>query len=99
MFSQLRDHAILGGYGRVGRNVALELDPEGVKYIVVDMDAGRIAGTDELGVALVYHALDSPRRRLFFRCDHLRHIPSTHRSALRPPPVYPLAKHVLHPDG
>jgi len=51
MFSQLRDHAILCGFGRIGRNVARELDPEGVKYVVIDMDGDRIAELQEEGRA------------------------------------------------
>ena len=43
MFKQLNDHAIICGYGRVGRHVARELGHEGVKFVVVDSDAERMA--------------------------------------------------------
>jgi voltage-gated potassium channel len=45
---QLRDHFILCGYGRVGRQVARDFAEDGVPFVLVDMDQDRLdqAGTD-----------------------------------------------------
>ncbi len=43
MLSELTDHVIICGFGRVGRQVAEELMAENVPFIVVDVDENRIA--------------------------------------------------------
>lgn len=41
--SELRDHVVLCGWGRVGRAVAADLEREGRHVVVVDSDAARVA--------------------------------------------------------
>lgn len=43
MLSQLSEHAIVCGYGRVGRHVAQELQREGLPFVVVDSDPDKVA--------------------------------------------------------
>src|SRR3954471_8187451 len=40
MTERLRDHSILCGFGRVGRQVARDLRAAGAPYVVIDADAG-----------------------------------------------------------
>ncbi len=40
--SELRDHVIICGYGRIGQSVARFLAEEGIRYIALDMDAARV---------------------------------------------------------
>lgn len=42
MLSQLSDHIIVCGYGRVGRHVAGELRAEGLQFVVIDPDPEKI---------------------------------------------------------
>jgi len=49
MQSQLSDHIIICGFGRVGRRVADELTQEGAPFIVVDSDPDRIASSETHG--------------------------------------------------
>jgi len=42
MLSNLTDHVIVCGFGRVGRKVASELTQEGVPFIIIDTDAERV---------------------------------------------------------
>ena len=51
--SRLRDHVILCGFGRVGRNVAETLAQEGVPFIVVDRSTAAIAAADAAGYLYV----------------------------------------------
>lgn len=39
--SQMKDHAIVCGFGRVGRTVVEELERDGVPYVVIDKNEGR----------------------------------------------------------
>lgn len=48
MLSDLNDHVIVCGYGRVGRHVAEELAAEGVPFVVVDTDPERSARAERL---------------------------------------------------
>lgn len=43
MLTQLRDHVIVCGFGRVGRFVAQELRAEGVAFVIIDQDQERLA--------------------------------------------------------
>ncbi len=43
MVNQLRDHVIVCGYGRVGREVARQLQRQGVPFVILDLDEGRVA--------------------------------------------------------
>jgi voltage-gated potassium channel len=45
----LNKHFILCGFGRVGREVALDFQKEGVRFIVIDSSPKAIAEVDELG--------------------------------------------------
>lgn len=38
----LRDHVIVCGYGRIGQSVAHFLEGEGIAFVAVDLDAGRV---------------------------------------------------------
>lgn len=49
MMSKLSNHAIICGFGRVGRRVADELTNEGVPFIIVDIDPDRIRSAEEHG--------------------------------------------------
>jgi voltage-gated potassium channel len=57
MLSNLSEHVIVCGFGRVGRRVSLELTQEGIPFIVVDTDAERVTHAQELGyIAVVGNA-------------------------------------------
>lgn len=57
MLSNLSDHVIVCGFGRVGRRVSNELTQEGVSFIVVDTSPERVEHARELGyVAVVGNA-------------------------------------------
>lgn len=49
MLSELTDHIIICGFGRVGRQVAEELAAEDVPFIVVDIDEDRVAHAQKRG--------------------------------------------------
>jgi len=49
MLSELTDHVIICGFGRVGKQVAEELAAEKVPFIVVDIDEDRIAHAQKKG--------------------------------------------------
>jgi CPA2 family monovalent cation:H+ antiporter-2 len=51
---ELRRHAVILGYGRVGRTVARVLDARGFAYIAVDADYPLIRSARERGVAAIY---------------------------------------------
>ncbi|MBT7189534.1 MAG: potassium channel protein [Anaerolineae bacterium] len=57
MLSELKDHVIVCGFGRVGRNVTDELKVEGVPFIVIDIDPEEAAqATDHGCLAVVGNA-------------------------------------------
>jgi len=57
MLSNLIDHVIVCGFGRVGRRVCIELSQEDVSFIVVDTNPERVEHAWELGyVAVVGNA-------------------------------------------
>lgn len=49
LMNKLTNHIIVCGYGRVGRNVVAELELEGLRYVVVDVDPAKIAQVQETG--------------------------------------------------
>ena len=49
MLSQLKDHTIVCGYGRVGRHVCDELHAQGIPFVVVDTEAERVNRVHQLG--------------------------------------------------
>ena len=51
--SRLRDHFILCGYGRVGRQIADDLQRAGVPFVVVDRDPTGLRQAAERGLAVV----------------------------------------------
>jgi voltage-gated potassium channel len=51
--SSLRDHFILCGYGRVGRQIADDLQRAGVPFVVVDRDPAGLQLATERGLAVV----------------------------------------------
>lgn len=56
----LRDHVIIGGYGRVGRTVAMHLQAEGVAFIAVDLDPEQVRGARERGENVFYGDASRP---------------------------------------
>ncbi len=53
MLSELNDHVIVCGFGRVGKNVTDELKEEGVPFIVIDIDPDEAAQAEEHGCLAV----------------------------------------------
>jgi len=53
MQSELDNHVIICGYGRVGKNVTEELKEEGVPFIVIDIDPEEAAQAQEHGCLAV----------------------------------------------
>ena len=53
MLSELKDHVIVCGFGRVGRNVTDELKAEGVAFIVIDIDPEEAVQAQEHGCLAV----------------------------------------------
>jgi len=53
MLAQLSDHAIVCGYGRVGRHVAHELKREGLPFVVIDSDPERVAHVRRNGYLVI----------------------------------------------
>ncbi|MCP4143134.1 MAG: potassium channel protein [Chloroflexi bacterium] len=53
MLSELKNHIIVCGYGRVGKNVTEELKVEGVPFIVIDIDPEEAAQAQEHGCLAV----------------------------------------------
>ncbi|MEI7759144.1 MAG: TrkA family potassium uptake protein [Thermoleophilia bacterium] len=51
--SQLRDHTIICGFGRVGRSVATEFEHAGRAYAVIDVNPASIAAAVEFGALVV----------------------------------------------
>lgn len=45
----LKDHYILCGFGRVGQHVALELQREGIEFVIIDNNPAALARCDSLG--------------------------------------------------
>lgn len=56
----LRDHVIIGGYGRVGRTVAMHLQAEGVAFIAVDLDPEQVRLARERGENVFYGDASRP---------------------------------------
>jgi voltage-gated potassium channel len=53
MIEKLEKHFIVCGYGRVGRNAALELQRSGVSFVVVDRDPARVERAMQTGMLAV----------------------------------------------
>ena len=49
MLAQLENHFIVCGYGRIGSIIATEFRNQGVPYVVIDRDAGRVHDVIEQG--------------------------------------------------
>jgi voltage-gated potassium channel len=74
MVEQLHNHFIICGYGRVGRNAALEFQRTGARFLVLDRDEQRIAkaaGTGILGLAADATQDESLRRAGILRARGL----------------------------
>jgi CPA2 family monovalent cation:H+ antiporter-2 len=50
----VRDHVVIVGYGRVGRHIVKVLGHLKIPRLVIDLDVGRIAELDRLGVPTLY---------------------------------------------
>ena len=53
MITELTNHIIVCGYGRVGRNVVEELKAEGLPFVVIDLSHEKIARVKEIGALAV----------------------------------------------
>lgn len=53
MIEQLRDHTIICGYGRVGRQVAAEYKAHGKQYVIIDFNAESVARAQEAGEPVI----------------------------------------------
>ncbi|MEO1193952.1 MAG: monovalent cation:proton antiporter-2 (CPA2) family protein [Pseudomonadota bacterium] len=51
---ELHDHVIIAGYGRVGQTVARLLAEEGVPFVALDMDPGRVQTCRAQGLPVYY---------------------------------------------
>jgi CPA2 family monovalent cation:H+ antiporter-2 len=49
-----RDHVVICGYGRVGQNVARLLEEEGLEFIALDLEPGRIRRARQAGDPVYY---------------------------------------------
>jgi voltage-gated potassium channel len=49
MISNLSDHYVICGYGRIGSIVAAEFARQKIRYVIVDRDAGRVAEANQRG--------------------------------------------------
>jgi CPA2 family monovalent cation:H+ antiporter-2 len=56
----LRGHAVICGYGQVGRVIAQALDRRGLKYVVVELDRRRVQELRLRGVAALYGDAANP---------------------------------------
>ena len=53
MLSEISQHIIVCGYGRVGRNVVGELKAEGLPFVVIDLNPEKISRVQETGALAV----------------------------------------------
>ncbi|MBT3321324.1 MAG: potassium channel protein [Anaerolineae bacterium] len=53
MLSELKNHVIVCGFGRVGKNVTNELRAEGVPFIVIDIDPEEVTQAQDCGCLAV----------------------------------------------
>jgi voltage-gated potassium channel len=52
--SQLREHTIICGFGRVGRSVAAEFDHSDRRYVVIDVNPDSVAAARRIGAHVVH---------------------------------------------
>ncbi len=57
---RLRDHVVVGGFGRTGQGVARVLAEEGVPWIALDLDAGRVADAHRGGEPVYFGDVSVP---------------------------------------
>jgi monovalent cation:proton antiporter-2 (CPA2) family protein len=57
---EFADHAVIGGFGRVGRMVARLLATEGVQYVALDLDADLVAKERQAGHPVFYGDASRP---------------------------------------
>ncbi|WP_440996576.1 monovalent cation:proton antiporter-2 (CPA2) family protein [Arhodomonas sp. SL1] len=60
--ASLRDHVLIGGYGRTGQNVARFLEEEGIPYLALDLDPARVREAQAAGERV--HFGDSARQEI-----------------------------------
>ncbi|MBI2836649.1 MAG: cation:proton antiporter [Chloroflexi bacterium] len=53
-------HVIIAGYGRIGQNIAQELQAAGVPYLVIDIDPERCADARENNIPCIYGDVSNP---------------------------------------
>jgi CPA2 family monovalent cation:H+ antiporter-2 len=56
----LRRHAVILGYGHVGRTVARVLDARGFRWVAIDSDYARVRGAREQGQPVIYGDAGAP---------------------------------------
>jgi CPA2 family monovalent cation:H+ antiporter-2 len=60
--TDMRDHVIILGFGRVGQTIAKLLSAENINYIALDMQAATVAETKKIGLPVYYG--DGSRREV-----------------------------------
>lgn len=53
MISQLKDHYIVCGYGRIGQQICQDLAAEGVRFVVLERDPQLVSRAEEAGVLVL----------------------------------------------
>ncbi|MDO9141244.1 MAG: cation:proton antiporter [Methylobacter sp.] len=86
---QLRDHAIICGYGRIGQSVGHFLEEEKIPYVAVDLDSARIKEARIAGEPVYYG--DSSERDILeaLGLDHAKLLVISYDDVL-------IAKKILH---
>ena len=77
----IRGHAILCGYGRVGRLIGPALDRRGFRYVVITLQRREVEQLRARGIAAIYGDASNPD--VLERAAH-RHGAARHRGQLRP---------------
>ena len=58
--SKLKDHVIICGFGRIGKNLGLVLDSFGIQYVVIELNASIIEDLALRGISHIYGDAMSP---------------------------------------
>ncbi len=77
MLECLKDHTIVCGYGRVGRHVAVQLNAEGMPFVVIDPDPDRIAQIQEDGYFAIKGNAANEQYLREARIEHARGLVAT----------------------
>jgi CPA2 family monovalent cation:H+ antiporter-2 len=93
----LKDHVIVCGYGRVGRNITTLLNQHGIKYIALDLEAEQVRQGHNLGENVYYG--DAQHKELLGECkiSHARALVITFYDSVISPIIIKQAKK-LNPE-